>query len=70
MGTEKIKSREDVLKLANANDVKFIRLQFCDIHGVVKNMSITIDQLEKALDKLQLLDNLPWEISFHYLKNH
>jgi len=52
----KIKTREDVIKVANANDVKFIRLQFCDIHGLVKNMSIPATQLEKALDNKVMLD--------------
>lgn len=51
-----IKTREDVLKLANANDVKFVRLQFCDIHGMVKNMSVPVEQLEKALDNKMMLD--------------
>ncbi len=54
--THKIKTREDVIKVANANDVKFVRLQFCDIHGLVKNMSIPATQLEKALDNKVMLD--------------
>jgi glutamine synthetase len=54
--TKQIKNREDVLKLANANDVKFVRLQFCDIHGMVKNMSVPVEQLEKALDNKMMLD--------------
>lgn len=54
--TKQIKSREDVIKLCNANNVKFIRLQFCDIHGLVKNMSVPIGQLEKALDGKVMLD--------------
>lgn len=40
---------EDVLRLAREEDVKFIRLQFTDIFGVLKNLAITVDQLEKAL---------------------
>jgi glutamine synthetase len=43
-------SKEDVLKLAEENGVKFIRLQFTDIFGVLKNVSITVNQLEKALN--------------------
>lgn len=42
--------KEDVLRLAHEENVHFIRLQFTDILGVLKNVSITIDQLEKALD--------------------
>lgn len=54
--SNEISSRDDVIKLAKANDVKFIRLQFCDIHGLVKNMSIPAEQLEKALDNKVMLD--------------
>ena len=32
------------------NDVKFIRLAFCDMYGVQKNISIMPDQLEKAFE--------------------
>lgn len=39
----------DVLYMAKDLDVKFIRLQFTDIFGVLKNVSITVEQLEKAL---------------------
>lgn len=40
---------KDVLKLAKEYDVKFIRLQFTDMFGVLKNVAITEKQLEKAL---------------------
>lgn len=43
-------TENDVLKLADDNGVAFIRLQFTDIMGVPKNVSITRDQLEKALN--------------------
>ncbi|MFW5994148.1 MAG: type I glutamate--ammonia ligase [Halanaerobiaceae bacterium] len=43
-------AKEDVLKLADSEGVKFIRLQFSDILGTVKNVAITIDQLEDALN--------------------
>ena len=43
-------TKEDVLLRAKEADVKFIRLQFTDIFGVLKNVAITIEQLEKALD--------------------
>ncbi|MGE5380226.1 MAG: type I glutamate--ammonia ligase [Methylocystaceae bacterium] len=41
---------EDIIKLADEENVQFIRLQFTDILGVLKNVSITRDQLDKALD--------------------
>ncbi|MGM0369245.1 MAG: type I glutamate--ammonia ligase [Bacillota bacterium] len=43
-------TKKDVLQKAEELDVKFIRLQFTDILGVIKNVAITIDQLEDALD--------------------
>ncbi|MTI59761.1 MAG: type I glutamate--ammonia ligase [Firmicutes bacterium] len=49
-------SKEDVLALAKENDVKFIRMQFTDILGIVKNVAITVDQLEDALDNKIMFD--------------
>ncbi|MFS8544151.1 MAG: glutamine synthetase, partial [Limnochordales bacterium] len=43
-------SKQDVLKLAEEHRVKFIRLQFTDVLGVLKNVEVPIGQLEKALD--------------------
>ncbi|MGQ9825188.1 MAG: type I glutamate--ammonia ligase [Desulfotomaculales bacterium] len=42
-------SAEDVRKMAGEFGVKFVRLQFTDIFGVLKNVSITVEQLDKAL---------------------
>ncbi len=44
-----VRTVDDVLSLARELGVKFIRLQFTDILGVLKNVSITIEQLDKAL---------------------
>ena len=38
----------EVLEFVEENDIKFIKLQFCDILGEVKNISIMASQLEKA----------------------
>lgn len=45
-----VMTKEDVLKKAEELNVKFVRLQFVDILGIIKNVAITIDQLEAALD--------------------
>ncbi|NPV54479.1 MAG: type I glutamate--ammonia ligase [Firmicutes bacterium] len=45
-----IAERKEILKRARELDVKFIRLQFTDILGVLKNVAITVDRLEEALD--------------------
>ncbi|GAW91961.1 type I glutamate--ammonia ligase [Calderihabitans maritimus] len=49
-------TKEDVLRKAKDLDVQFIRLQFTDIFGVLKNVAITIDELEKALDGELMFD--------------
>ncbi len=49
-------SKQDVLDLAEEKNVKFIRLQFTDILGIIKNVAITVDQLEDALDGKIMFD--------------
>lgn len=49
-------TKEDVLRLVEENNVKFIRLQFVDILGIVKNVAITAEQLPKALNGEMMFD--------------
>ncbi|MDI3548671.1 MAG: glutamine synthetase [Halanaerobiales bacterium] len=49
-------SKEDILKMAEELDVKFIRLQFVDILGTIKNVAITVEQLPAALDGKIMFD--------------
>ena len=49
-------TKEDIHHLCEENNVKFIRLQFTDILGVVKNVEIPVSQLEKALDNKMMFD--------------
>ncbi|MCR5418943.1 MAG: glutamine synthetase family protein [Lachnospiraceae bacterium] len=49
-------TREDVTGQVKAQDVEFIRLQFTDLRGHLKNMAITASQLEKALDNSFMFD--------------
>ena len=49
-------SKEDIIRLVEENDVNFIRLQFTDIAGTLKNVAITKSQLEKALDNECVFD--------------
>jgi glutamine synthetase len=48
------RSREEskayVLKMAKEHDVKFIRMWFTDILGILKSFAITVEELEGALD--------------------
>ncbi|MDD3024041.1 MAG: type I glutamate--ammonia ligase [Syntrophomonadaceae bacterium] len=48
--------RDFIFKKVEEENVKFIRLQFTDILGVLKAISITVDQLEKALDGELMFD--------------
>ncbi|MBO8158387.1 type I glutamate--ammonia ligase [Thermosyntropha sp.] len=49
-------TREEILKIVKEENVRFIRLQLTDILGVHKSVSITVDQLEKALDGELMFD--------------
>lgn len=53
---EKPRTKEDVLRLAEQDKVRFILLQFTDILGVVKSVAIPVEQLPKALDGQILFD--------------
>ncbi len=43
-------TKEDIIRMAEEEDVEFVRLQFPDIFGVLKNMAITVSQLERAFN--------------------
>jgi glutamine synthetase len=49
-------SKDDIKRLAKEDNVKFIRLQFTDILGTIKNVEIPSSQLEKALDNKMMFD--------------
>ncbi len=51
MPTKRHMTKQDVLKIAKENDIKFIRLWFADITGQMKGFAITDDELEGALDE-------------------
>ena len=42
-------TKEAILKEAKENGVEFIRLQFTDLFGIMKNVAITYSQLERLL---------------------
>ncbi|MDP6646867.1 MAG: type I glutamate--ammonia ligase [Dehalococcoidales bacterium] len=42
-------AKEYILKIAKEHDVKFIRLWFSDILGMLKSFAITVEELERAL---------------------
>lgn len=49
-------TKQDIMKLVEEEDIEFIRLQFTDMFGTLKNVAITASQLEKALDNKCMFD--------------
>jgi glutamine synthetase len=45
------KMKEYVLKKAHDNDIKFIRLWFTDVQGILKSFAHTVEELEEALEE-------------------
>lgn len=48
--------KEDIFRMVEEEDVEFIRLQFTDMFGMLKNVAITASQLEKALNNRCVFD--------------
>ena len=48
--------REDIYRLVDEEDVEFIRLQFVDILGNLKNLAVTVNQLDMVLDNRMTFD--------------
>ena len=44
-------SKEEVKEFIEQEDVKFVRLAFCDINGKQKNISISPDEIDRAFDE-------------------
>ena len=49
-------SKKDIMRIVADEDVEFIRMQFTDIFGQLKNVAITASQLEKALNNQIMID--------------
>lgn len=49
-------TKEDILRIAEQENVAYIRLQFTDLLGTIKNVEIPRSQLEKALDNKMMFD--------------
>lgn len=49
-------TKKDILRLVEEEDVEFIRLQFADMFGNLKNTAVTASQLEKVLDNHYIFD--------------
>ncbi|MFQ3543240.1 type I glutamate--ammonia ligase [Halobacillus rhizosphaerae] len=49
-------TREEIYKKIDEENVRFIRLQFTDMLGTIKNVEIPLSQLDKAIDGLMMFD--------------
>ena len=49
-------TKQDIIRIVEEEDVEFIRLQFTDMFGTLKNVAITSSQLEKALNNECMFD--------------
>lgn len=56
-----MRTKQEILQIIEEEDVEFIRLQFTDVLGNLKNIAITPGQMEKVID-----DNYPFEASALY----
>lgn len=57
-------TKEDIVRISQEDNVRFIRLQFTDLLGTIKNVEIPVDQLSKALDNKMMFDGSSIEGSF------
>ena len=49
-------TKQDIIRMIQDNDVEFIRLQFTDIFGTLKNVAITASQIERAMNNECMFD--------------
>ena len=49
-------TKEDIIRMVKEGDIEFIRMQFTDIFGQLKNVAITSSQIEKALNNQIAID--------------
>ena len=49
-------TNDDIKRMIKDNDVKFVRLQFVDMNGQIKNLAIPSEHIDKALENEMMLD--------------
>ena len=49
-------SKDDIRRLIVEENVEFLRLQFSDVFGTIKNVEVPVSQLEKVLDNKMMFD--------------
>ena len=51
-----MRTKAEILNLVEEEDVEFIRLQFTDMFGTLKNVAVTASQLEQVINKKYVFD--------------
>ena len=49
-------TKEDIIRIVQEEDIQFIRMQFTDVFGTLKNVAITSSQIEKAVNNQIMID--------------
>jgi len=49
-------TKEDIIRIVKEEEIEFIRMQFVDIFGQLKNVAITASQIEKAVNNQIMFD--------------
>ena len=49
-------TKEEIKKIIANNNIEFIKLEFCDINGIMKNLSVPNEQIDKVLNNEIMLD--------------
>ena len=49
-------TKEEIIRIIREEDIKFVRMQFADIFGQLKNVALTASQIEKAVNNQIMFD--------------
>ncbi|MBR6163817.1 type I glutamate--ammonia ligase [bacterium] len=49
-------TKDEIKKLVKENNIEFIKLEFCDINGIMKNLSVPSEQLDSVMNNEVMLD--------------
>ena len=68
--SEKDKKLDQIIKTIDANDIKFLKLQFSDIHGLPKSMAVPLkkaDDVEDIVNHRARIDIVMLPLAFRHL---
>lgn len=61
-------TKEEILEIIEAEGVEFIRLQFTDIFGNLKNVAVPARNIERVMDNKFILMHLQYTINIELEK--